>query len=83
MKNKYKVIEILQQATMLPSDGSKTFFDTIHHTKKGIHIGSFVLIFRIKNDTIIFEEIDHHDKIYKKKMNHLIKKLRYIRKIII
>ncbi|MBU0498139.1 MAG: addiction module toxin RelE [Candidatus Thermoplasmatota archaeon] len=34
---------------------------------KRVHISSFVLIFRIENDTIIFEEFDHHDKIYKKK----------------
>lgn len=34
---------------------------------KRIHIGSFVLIFRVKNNTIIFEEFDHHDKIYNKK----------------
>ena len=34
---------------------------------KRVHIGSFVLIFRIVDDTIIFEEFDHHDSIYKKK----------------
>jgi len=33
---------------------------------KRVHIGSFVLIFRIENDTIIFEEFDHQDSIYKK-----------------
>ena len=34
---------------------------------KRVHTGSYVLIFRIVDDTIIFEEFDHHDKIYKKK----------------
>ena len=39
MTHQYKVIEILEQVTILNSDGSKTFFDTIQNTKKGIHIG--------------------------------------------
>jgi mRNA-degrading endonuclease RelE of RelBE toxin-antitoxin system len=34
---------------------------------KRVHIGSYVLIFRIVDDTIIFEEFKHHDKIYRKK----------------
>jgi YafQ family addiction module toxin component len=34
---------------------------------KRIHIGSYVLLFRIEGDTIIFEYFDHHDKIYKKR----------------
>ena len=33
---------------------------------KRVHIGSFVLTFQIKEDIIIFEDFDHHDKIYKK-----------------
>jgi len=32
---------------------------------KRVHIGSFVLIFRVVDNTIIFEEFDHHDNIYK------------------
>jgi len=32
---------------------------------KRVHIGSFVLIFRIVDDIIIFEKFDHHDRIYK------------------
>ncbi len=34
---------------------------------KRVHIGGFVLIFRIKDNTIIFEEFEHHDKVYKKR----------------
>ena len=34
---------------------------------KRVHIGSFVLIFRFKDNTIIFEEFEHHDKVYKKR----------------
>ena len=34
---------------------------------KRVHIGSFVLIFRIVDNSVIFEKFDHHDRIYKKK----------------
>ena len=38
---------------------------------KGVHIGHFVLVFRYdKNqNSISFEDFDHHDKIYLKKYN--------------
>ena len=36
----------------------------LQHLKR-VHVGSFVLVFRIKENTIIFEDFDHHDKIYK------------------
>ncbi|MDA3836183.1 MAG: addiction module toxin RelE [Nanoarchaeota archaeon] len=34
---------------------------------KRVHVGSFVLIFRHdkKNDLVFFEDLDHHDFIYK------------------
>jgi len=42
----------------------------LHYDLKGInrvHIGHFVLIFRIdhQNETVFFEDYDHHDKIYR------------------
>lgn len=41
----------------------------LHYSMKGlqrVHIGHFVLVFRIYHDnkTISFEDYDHHDKIY-------------------
>jgi len=33
---------------------------------KRVRIRSFVLVFRVKGETIIFEDFDHHDKIYNK-----------------
>ncbi|MEA3378372.1 MAG: hypothetical protein U9Q69_01910 [Nanoarchaeota archaeon] len=33
---------------------------------KGVHIGSFVLLFKVKGDTIIFESFTHHDKAYRR-----------------
>ena len=34
---------------------------------KRVHIGSFVLTFKMEKETIIFEDFDHHDVIYKKR----------------
>lgn len=31
---------------------------------KRVHIGSFVLIFKVENDILIFDKFKHHDKIY-------------------
>jgi len=45
-------------------------FKNLRHDLSGlkrVKIGSFILVFRIKDDTIIFEDFDHHDRIYKKK----------------
>lgn len=33
--------------------------------QKRVHVGSFVLFFKISGDTIIFDRIDHHDKAYR------------------
>ncbi|MBU0757642.1 MAG: addiction module toxin RelE [Nanoarchaeota archaeon] len=47
--------------------------DTINHLKnlkgsmshlKRVHIGSFVLLFYVKEDTIYFEDFVHHDQAY-------------------
>jgi mRNA-degrading endonuclease RelE of RelBE toxin-antitoxin system len=32
---------------------------------KRVHIGSFVLMFKIENDVIIFDKFEHHDSAYK------------------
>jgi len=34
--------------------------------QRRVHVGSFVLIYRIRENEIKFLEFDHHDKIYKK-----------------
>jgi len=34
---------------------------------KRVHLGSFVLLFRIEGNIIIFEAFEHHDLIYKKR----------------
>ena len=45
-------------------------YKDLHFTMKGIkrvHIGHFVLIFRVNhlNKIVSFEDYDHHDRIYK------------------
>ncbi|VVB91427.1 Uncharacterised protein [uncultured archaeon] len=45
-------------------------YKPLRHDMKNIrrvHIAkSFVLIFKVENDTVKFLDLDHHDKIYKK-----------------
>ena len=45
-------------------------YKDLHYNMKGlqrVHLGHFVLVFRIdiQNEKIFFEDYDHHDKIYK------------------
>lgn len=37
----------------------------LSHLKR-VHIGSFILTFKVKEDLIIFEDLEHHDKAYKR-----------------
>lgn len=37
----------------------------LSHLKR-VHVGSFILTFNIKGGTLIFEDLEHHDKAYKK-----------------
>jgi len=44
-------------------------YKELHYSMKGaqrVHIGHFVLVFRINHEKkeILFEDFDHHDKIY-------------------
>ena len=32
---------------------------------KRVHVGNFVLMFRIEENTIFFDKLEHHDKVYK------------------
>jgi len=31
---------------------------------KGVHVGSFVLTFSVKGDTLVFKDFTHHDEAY-------------------
>ena len=44
-------------------------FKNLRHDSSGykrVQIGSFVLFFRLENDTIVFYRIKHHDEAYKR-----------------
>ena len=44
----------------------KNLRHNMSHLKR-VQVSHFVLVFRLKNNTIIFEDFDHHDRIYKKR----------------
>jgi hypothetical protein len=50
MTKKYKVIEILEHATILNSDGTKTNHNIIYISRDGIHIGN--IVFKPKTDLL-------------------------------
>ena len=47
-------------------DHFKNLRHDLSHLKR-VQIGSFVLTFRLKGDMIIFEDFDHHARIYRKR----------------
>jgi len=58
----------MRQIASLDEIGIKHFKNLRHdisHLKR-VRIGSFVLVFRLKEGIIVFEDFDHHDRIYKK-----------------
>lgn len=36
----------------------------LSHLKR-VKIGGFILTFQVKGDTVVFEDFDHHDRIYR------------------
>ncbi|MBN2251798.1 MAG: type II toxin-antitoxin system mRNA interferase toxin, RelE/StbE family [Candidatus Altiarchaeota archaeon] len=46
-------------------DHFKNLRHDMSHLKR-VQIGSFVLTFQIRGDTIVLEDFDHHDSIYKR-----------------
>jgi len=60
-----KKINQIAKLNIVDIEHFKNLRHDMGHLKR-VHIGSFVLTFQIKEDIIIFEDFDHHDKIYKK-----------------
>ena len=60
--------KIIQIAACEPAEVEhfKNLRYDLSHLKR-VQVGSFVLVFRVKDDAIIFEDFDHHDRIYKKR----------------
>jgi len=60
--------KILQIAEM--DAGAIYHFKNLRHdlsSLKRVQIGSFVLVFTVQGDTVVFEDLDHHDFIYDKR----------------
>jgi mRNA-degrading endonuclease RelE of RelBE toxin-antitoxin system len=69
-KNDSRHYEIIRKKMDEILQNPQNKYKFLHYDMKGInrvHIGHFVLIFRInhQNQTISFEDYDHHDKIYR------------------
>ena len=60
--------KIIQIAACEPAgvEHFKNLRHDLSHLKR-VQVGSFVLVFMVKGDVIIFEDLDHHDRIYKKR----------------
>ena len=60
-----KIIQIINSDSVSIGHFKNLRHDLSH--LKRVQVGSFVLIFRIKGNVIIFEDFDHHDRIYLKR----------------
>lgn len=67
-KNPQVVVEIQKQMNKIlgfPEFGKPLRYDM--KKERRIHIGSFVLVYKVSGNEIHFLDFDHHDKIYKNK----------------
>lgn len=67
-KNPQIVAEIQKQIEKIlrfPEFGKPLRYDM--KNERRVHIGSFVLVYKISGDEIHFLDFEHHDKVYKRK----------------
>lgn len=62
-----KKIEQIIGSDITSIEHFKNLRHDLRHLKR-VRLGSFVLVFRLEGDTVIFEDFDHHDRIYKKRL---------------
>jgi mRNA-degrading endonuclease RelE of RelBE toxin-antitoxin system len=74
LKRKDKILFQMLEKKILHIASLDSF--TIQHFKnlrsplndlKRVHLGSYVILFRVQADKIIFEDFEHHDKIYQRR----------------
>lgn len=63
---------LLKKIEQIINDSDVEHYKNLKHNMKDskrVHLGHFVLVFRYNrtNDSILFDDFDHHDNIYKKK----------------
>ena len=61
--NLSKKIEQITNADFSTINHFKNLKKPLNHLKR-VHVGSFVLTFQFRDDSIIFEDLAHHDKAY-------------------
>lgn len=61
---KNKILQI-SECDGISIEHFKNLKRNMSHLKR-VHIGSFVLAFRVKGNTIIFERLAHHDDAYRR-----------------
>ena len=69
-KDKISYLQVLKKIEEVISSGDIEHYKNLQYSmkdKKRVHIGHFVLIFRLikAENKIIFEDFDHHNNIYK------------------
>ena len=69
-KNKSLYEQVLSKISEVINSGDVEHYKNLRYDMKGskrAHIGHFVLIFQYdqKSNTVNFDDLDHHDKIYK------------------
>ncbi len=60
----YKIEKKIERVLEEPTLGKP--LRNVFKNNRRVHIGSFVLVYEIKNEEIRFLDFNHHDKIYKK-----------------
>ena len=67
-KDRSKYESIIKKIEEVVNSSDLSYYKNLRYNLKDtkrVHIGSFVLIFRVIGDVIYFDDIDHHDNIYK------------------
>lgn len=60
----WRVERAIEKILEHPELGKPLRYDLKHHRREPV--GSFVLVYELQGDTILFADYDHHDRVYKK-----------------
>ena len=66
-KDKKQYLQIINKIEEVINSSDSNHYKNLRNVMKEykrVHIGHFVLIFRVVGEKIYFEDYDHHDKIY-------------------
>jgi len=66
-KDKVLFEQVLKKIEEVSNSGDVNHYKNLRHplqNYKRVHLGHFVLLFKIEGDKIIFRYYDHHDNVY-------------------